>query len=246
MLLSIPVALKAGDVPALLQGLAPLAKESVTADANLLAAGSAVTGQKPGLEAALAVAAKEEADIKIAHDGKHEKGTPEFETWNNLYLAALSEKNKIAAQIQAIDQAYTDAQERKKAIVLRRQQLVAKIMSAFKSHNTCAQKLTQDATDEALALCGRVDFDGADPNLPPLDPSTRPPNSAAPNSAVVVDEGTPEEQARKRARVDALVRASSATQTKAVTVVPPSPGKVAAEPSLSDRLKEFLRTLGKK
>jgi len=247
MLLSIPVALEAADIPALVHGLAPLTKEMGAADANLLTAGSALTSQKPGLEAALAVAAKEEADIRTAHDGKHEQGTAEFDTWNNLYIAAVNEKNRIAAQIKDMDQAYADAQEEKTAIALRRQELAREIISALiEARHPCATTLTQDSTDEALALCAAVDFDGADPNLPPLDPSIRPPNAAVPNSSIVVDEGTPEEQARKRERVNALVRASSATQTGAVTVVPPAPGQPAPEPSLTDRLKEFLRKLGKK
>lgn len=247
LLLSIPVALEAADARSLLPGLTPLKKELVTAEADLLTAGSAVTGEKPALEADLAAAAKKEADIKTDHDGKHEAGTPDFEKWNAVYVEAVAEKERIAAKIQAIDRAYADAQEVKNAVVLRRQQLVAEILSAFKPHNPCAQKLTQAATDEALALCGRVDFDGADPNLPPLDLSTaRPPNSAASNSGVVADEGTPEEQARKRQAVDALVRASTTTQTRTVTVVPPPPGAPAAKPSLSDALIELLRRLGRK
>jgi hypothetical protein len=251
MLLAIPVALHA-QVPTLIQGLTPLRQEAAEADADLLRVATARTNQMPGLKTALAAAAKEESDIRAAHDNKHEKGTAEFDKWNSLYLAAASRKNSIAERIQAMDQAYADAQKRKQAVVLKRQQLVREILSALiQSHNTCAQTLTIDASDEALAACGRVDFDGANKNLPPLQESQIKRDSyfkGSPSSpAPVFDDSTPELRARKQRQIEAMVRTSSASATATVTtVVPPAPGAPAPEPSLSERLKEFLRTLGKK
>jgi hypothetical protein len=255
MLLSIPVplhALQAGNASSLIQGLAPLSDEMVDADAALLQAGSARSGQMPGLKAALAAAASEENDIRNNHNNQHPEGSSELQKWNSLYIAAVKRKNSIAAQIQKMDQAYADAQKRKQAVVLKRQELVHAILSAFiQSHNTCAQTLTINASDEALAACGRVDFDGADPNLPPLDPSQIRRDTyfkgSVSSGGAVFDDSTPEQRAHKQRRIDAMVKASSASDTATVTtVVPPVPGAPAPEPSLSDRLKELLRNLGKR
>src|SRR5688572_7501871 len=91
MLFSIPVplhALQAGNASTLIQGLAPLSDEIVDADAALLQAGSARSGQMPGLKAALAAAANEESDIRNNHNNQHPQGSAEFQKWNSLYIAA--------------------------------------------------------------------------------------------------------------------------------------------------------------
>jgi hypothetical protein len=238
----------AQDLPALLQGLTALQSRKTTTDEALKIAQAKRDAEAPSLRAEQVVSDEKKSDIYANHNNVHETGSSEFLYWNAKYSEASAESARLANEIARLEKAVADLMTTKEQIALERQQKVRAIIDLLRARGAaCANALSEDSSDDLIAHCGQVDFDGQARRLPTVESLGIEQDKyfKGDPSVVELDSDNAQAAAAKRRRIAELIRISSATHsTRPVVVTPPSPGTSGTiEPSLSDRLIRFLKGL---